>query len=373
MNLTEHDEKYGKKGLSRRLGSGYYNSVLLSSGVFGLDLAHGIGGIKTGSVVQLMGPPGLGKSSIAYRMVANGMKAGMSAFIIDTEGGFNEAILMDTLEDYGIDVNDPNLPFRYSLATSLRGLKRDKTGSFLQSDSKPVLTIERAVPMIEDWIISEEISPKGAIVVIDSLDFMLSDSMVGSKVDDMTVAIIARRMKLWLKTFIGTIRATGSMLIFVHQVSSKIDPHAKDTETFTGGNALRHAAHFALRLKDIGQELVGDEVVGRNVKAIITKSKQGLAWRTFSYTIRYDCGPDNIGAVFEAAVKLKIIKKSGAWFTLPDMPEAFQGKDSVRQFWLANPTSLRYTESLVLGEASAHAAELTPEAGADERLDDEIE
>jgi len=371
MDLKEHDDKYGKKGLSRQLGGGSYQSILLDSGVFGLNIAHGIGGIKTGSVVQLIGPPGLGKSSIAYRLVANGMKAGMSGFIVDTEGGFNEPILMDTLEDYGVDLTNPNLPLRYATATNLRDVKWVK-GKPSQSAEKPIMTLERIIPMIEDWVISEDISPKGAVVVFDSLDFMLSDVMVGSTVDTATVALIARRMKHWLRSFIGTIRGTGSMVIIIHQVSSKIDPAAKDTETFTGGNALRHAAHFALRLKDIGQEKPGEEVLGRQVRAFITKSKQGLPYRTFEYVIRYDVGPDNIGAVFDYAKRLKVIQ-GDSWVSVPTTTgiQKINGKEQVRQFWMSNPAELRHAESLVYQQVQTNLNEVAPSMSAEERAENE--
>lgn len=369
MDLKDHDEKYGQQGLSRQLGSAYYKSILLDSGVFGLNIAHGIGGIKTGSVVQLMGPPGLGKSSIAYRLVANGMAAGMSGFIVDTEGGINEPILMDTLEDYGVDLTRPDLPLRFATATNLQDVKW-KDGKPVQDNKKPILTLERIVPMIEDWVCSTKISPNGAVVVIDSLDFLLSDVMIGSTVDTATVALIARRMKFWLKSFVGTIRGSGSMLVFIHQVSSKIDPAAHDTETFTGGNALRHAAHFALRLKDIGQEKVGEDVVGRRVRAFITKSKQGLPYRTFEYVIRYDVGPDNIGAVFDYSKRLKLITGDGAWVTVPSStgPQKINGKEKVRQYWMDNPAELRFMQDLVFQKVQGNLAEVAPAMSDEERV-----
>lgn len=348
MNLKEFDKIYGeKKGMTRTLGSAMHREILLDSGIFGLNIAHGIGGIKTGSVMQIMGPPGVGKSSIAYRLIADGLQKGMSALVVDTEGGYNEEILMDTLEDYGVDPLDPDIHFRYATATNYRDAKM-KGGSVVQDSSKPVMTIEQIVPMIEEWIVSSEISPNGAVVVIDSLDFMMTDSQVGTTIDTATVALIARRMKDFLKKFIGTIRGTGSMIIFIHQVTSKIDPHARDTETFTGGNALKHASHFSLRLKDIGQEVAGDELVGRKIRGTIIKSKQGSCWRAFDYVIRHDCGPDNIGAVFEAAKTLNIIKVSGSWVTVPGSESPIQGKEAVRKYWMQNPDKLRYVENLVL-------------------------
>jgi recombination protein RecA len=161
-------------------------------------------------------------------------------------------------------------------------------------------------------------------------------------------------MKQWLRMFSGTIKRTGSLVIFVHQVSSKIDAYAKDTETFMGGNALQHASHLDLRLKYMGQELEGNELVGRKVKAIINKSKQGNAFRTFQYVIRSDCGPDNVGAVYDAALQLKIIKASGSWVTIPGIEKPIQGKNNVRQFWLDNPSEFRHVEKMVLEAAEVN-------------------
>lgn len=342
FTIEDFDSKHGKT--TQMFSDIKPNPTLLDSGLFGFNVAHGIGGIKSGCVMRIMGPPHVGKSSISYRIVADALTKGMSAFILDMEGGFNPHVFEDTLADRGLDANDKSLPVRFisPLSESMEW----------GDDNYP--TIERVIPMIESWIDSKIISPKGAVIVFDSVDGIASDRMIGSKVDDATIALVAKRLKQWLRMYHFKIVQSNSLVIFVHQASANISPMARDTETFTGGRALEYWSKLDLRLKDIGQDKEGDEVVGRKVRGFIKKSKQGVPWRTFEYSIRYDVGPDNYLAVFEAAKKLKIITGT-TWFTVPGMEDKIQGKEALRSYWMENPKDFYYIQELVLQSGQVDA------------------
>ena len=342
MDIKEFDSKYGDKGYSFAKPISVppsSKSILLDSGSLGLNIAHGTGGIKTGGLIRIMGQPGLGKSSLSARIMASGLAKGMSAMVIDTEGGINLNIIKDTLEDYGLDP-DGDLPFRYVEASNMREVNKT---------SKPIMTFQRAIPMIEEWIVSKEISPNGAVVVIDSLDFLVPEQIVGGDVDQASVAVVARMMKNWLRKFMGTIRGTGSLIIVVSQVSSKIDAYAIDTETFSGGNALKHASSLDIRLKDVGQVAVQKELTGRKVKGMITKSKQGRPWRTFEYEIRGDVGPDRYLETVDIATALGIIEGK-TWAVIPATHNGsvkMNGREAIRKYFMEYPEEREFVETLI--------------------------
>lgn len=350
MSLEDFDKKYSD-GLKFSYKLGQYKSrrYLLSTGILPLDLATGVGGVFTGGSIELMGQFGTGKSSISYNLMADGIRQGMNAMLIDSEGSLNEDIFLDVLEDHGVVVDSlKDIPFRHIPPSALGDLPV-KDGVSVQGSKNPALTLERAVPMIHDFI-DKSVSPNGAIIVVDSLDFILTDDIIGSTVDTPTVAVVARRMKHFLKGITGDLFKYGHLIVFVHQVSSKIDAHAIDTETFTGGNALKFHSSCSIRFKKIGQEKVGNEVVGENVRFFILKNKRGLSYKTGEYVIRSGIGPDDIGAVFEIAAKLGIIKKRGAWVTTPD-GQNHNGKEALRKYWDANRTELEYIRGLILDKA----------------------
>lgn len=362
MGIADFDKKYTDKGITQKLRDIKERGIILDSGLFGFNIAHGIGGVRTGAVMRVMGPPGVGKSSVTYRLLASGLAQGMSGFVCDMEGGVNPAILADTLEDAGLDPDDPNLPLRII----------SPVGNETEWGDKNYPTIERIVPLIETWIDDKNISPNGAVVIIDSVDGLAADAMIGSKVDDATVALISRRLKNWLRLYHYKIVQSKSLVIFVHQRSANITPMARDKEAFTGGNAVDHWSKVNLRLKDIGQEMVGGEQVGRKVKGIITKSKQGLPWRTFEYVIRFDVGPDNYTAVFEAAKKLGIIKTKGAWVEVPNIDNLVQGKDAVRDIWVNDHESFRCIEKLVMDQIGNNVDIVAPAAEGEDREQEEF-
>lgn len=367
MTLTEFDKKYSDKGLgfTKPINTPQPERLLLDSGSFTFNIAHGIGGIKTGGLIRIMGQPGLGKSSLSYRIMASGMSKGMSAMYIDTEGGINLNILKDTLEDYGIDP-DGDIPFRFAEASNLRNVNKS---------TKPVMTLQRIIPMVEEFIIDDKISPKGAVVVFDSLDFMVPDEIVEGTVDQHTVALMARYMKNWLRKFSGTIRGTNSLVIVISQVSSKMDAHSPDPVEFAGGNALKHSSTLDIRLKDLGQLTIGQEFMGKKVKGMITKSKQGLSWRTFNYNIRSDVGPDRYTEVIEVGKKLGLIKGSN-WLTV-DIPYTKElkvnGTEALRQYYIDNPDELKIVEEGILHRIATpeDMNAVAPEAEPEERVDDE--
>lgn len=366
MDLNEFDAKYGSSGqnFAHTVQAAYerlsQRRKLLSSGLITLDLAHGIGGIYTGALIRIMGSEGTGKSSLSYRILADGMSQGMSGLIIDTEGKLNLPILESSLIAQGLPGGDMTVgqsafPLRIITAPNMREVTK----------SKPFMTAERMFPVIEEWVKSDEISPDGAVVIIDSLDFLTTEDQVSKAVEANTVALIARQMKNWLRRFMGTVRGTGSLIIVISQVSANIHPAARDQEVFSGGNGVKHASSFSLRLKDIGQMLEGNELVGRKVQATITKSSQGRAWRRFEYVVRWDTGPDNYSAIIELAKRLGVLADK-IWMNIP-LPgggtQKVQGAGAARQFLIERPDVYHLVENLVLQAAQgASVAESVPEA-----------
>lgn len=336
--MDDFVRQYGDEGLGlvKPLKDIQKERILLDAGSFTLNISHGIGGVYTGSLIRLMGDAGVGKTSLACRIAASGISNGMRVLYIDAEAGLNEDILRDTLEDYEIDPDGENSP----LIASASNLKEFKKGK------RPVLTLQQVFPMAEKIILD---APKGAIVIFDSLDFIATDQSIEDPFTQMP-AIVARQMKAWLRRFSGTIKGTGSLVIVISQNSSTINSQSYDPTSFYGGNALKYASSLDIRLKDVGQELNGKELVGRKVKGVITKSKQGLSWRAFGYTIRYDTGPDRVSEVIEVGKQVGVIKGS-TWLEYP-MPDnslkKTQGSENLRSILMADPELRIYLEKLIL-------------------------
>ena len=69
-----------------RLGDEVQRAVeVIHSGILPLDVALGIGGVPRGRIVEIFGPEGGGKTTIALHILAEAQKAGGIAAFIDAE------------------------------------------------------------------------------------------------------------------------------------------------------------------------------------------------------------------------------------------------------------------------------------------------
>ena len=79
----------------------------------------------------------------------------------------------------------------------------------------------------------------------------------------------------------------------------------------------------------------GGEMVGNRTRAKIVKNKVAPPFKEAEFDIIYGEGISKVGEIIDLGVKLELIEKSGAWFTVAG--ERLQGRDAVRNYLLKNP------------------------------------
>ena len=67
----------------------------------------------------------------------------------------------------------------------------------------------------------------------------------------------------------------------------------------------------------------------------MVKNKVAPPFKEAEFDIMYGEGISRIGEVVDLAVKLEIIDKAGAWFTVEE--NRIQGRDGVKQYLIDNP------------------------------------
>src|SRR5262245_13405324 len=77
LAVTQIKKQFGE-GSIMRLGETQQLSTVhvIPTGSLSLDIALGVGGVPRGRVIEIFGPEGSGKTTLAQAIIANGQRAG---------------------------------------------------------------------------------------------------------------------------------------------------------------------------------------------------------------------------------------------------------------------------------------------------------
>lgn len=321
-------EKTFGKGAIMRLGEDIpVNVDSISTGSLSLDLALGIGGLPRGRIVEIYGPEASGKTTLALHLVASAQKEKGEVAYIDVEHALEPAYA----RALGVDID--------SLLIS-------------QPD-----TAEQALQITEALVRSGALD----VIVIDSVAALLPRSELEGEMGESSVGILARLMSQALRKLTGIVSRTNCIVVFINQLREKIatgyGQGYGNPETTPGGRALKYYASVRLDVRRIEALKQGEEVIGNKTKIKVVKNKVAPPFKEVIVDIIYGEGISKVGEIIDLAVKLEIIEKAGAWFTV--CGERIQGRDSVREFLTKNPDKADEIEAQI--RANAHKL-MTPQS-----------
>ena len=298
--IAQIEKNYGK-GTIMRLGDDIpVNVEALSTGSLSLDLALGIGGVPRGRIVEIYGPEASGKTTLALHVGASAQKAGGDAAYIDVEHALEPAYA----RALGVDID--------SLLIS-------------QPD-----TGEQALDIAESLVRSGAID----VLVIDSVAALIPRSELEGEVGDTVVGALARLMSQAMRRLAGAISKNNCTVIFINQLRQKIGVMYGNPETTPGGLALKYYASVRIDVRRIETLKVNGEMIGNRTRAKVVKNKVAPPFREAEFDIMYGEGISRVGEIVDLGVKLEIIDKAGAWFTVDG--NRIQGRDGVKEFLMAN-------------------------------------
>ena len=299
--IAKIEKDYGK-GTIMRLGDDIsINVAALSTGSLSLDLALGIGGLPKGRIIEIYGPEASGKTTLALHAVASAQKEGGDAAYIDVEHALEPAYA----QALGVDIN--------SLLIS-------------QPD-----TGEQALDIAESLVRSGAVD----IVVIDSVVALIPRVELEGEVGDTVVGALARLMSQAMRRLAGAISKNNCTVIFINQLRQKIGVMYGNPETTPGGLALKYYSSVRIDVRRIETLKVNGEMVGNRTRAKVVKNKVAPPFREAEFDIMYGEGISKVGEIIDLAVKLEIIDKAGAWFTVDG--QRVQGRDAVKEYLRNNP------------------------------------
>ena len=292
------------------------NVEALSTGSLTLDMALGIGGVPKGRIVEIYGPEASGKTTLALHIAASSQQSGGTAAYIDVEHALEPAYA----RALGVNIDDLLI-------------SQPDTG-------------EQALDIAESLIRSGAVD----VVVIDSVAALIPRSELDGEMGDSSVGVLARLMSQAMRRLAGAISKNNATVVFINQLRQKIGVMYGNPETTPGGLALKYYSSVRIDVRRVEAIKVNGEVIGSHTRAKVVKNKVAPPFREAEFDIIYGQGISRVGEITDMAVKMNIIEKSGAWYTVEG--QRIQGRDGVKQYLTDNPVICDCVESKIRGESA---------------------
>jgi recombination protein RecA len=261
------------------------------------------GGLPEGRIVEIFGPPSIGKSHIALQICKSTQRLGGIVVYIDTENGTS----VENLRLLGVNVNKG---FVY--------VDTHCTEEVFDVAEKTIMKAKgmaKEVPITIIWDSVAASSPKAELL---------------GEYDKDTIGLQARAISKGMRKITGIIGDQSVLFVILNQIRTKIGVTHGDPTTTPGGMAIPFHASTRIKLSS-GMPIKNkqDETVGINVIAKTIKNKVAAPFRTANFEIHFGKGIvehehlfDVLREAGERTVDDRVICVSGtgAWkvFTVTD-------------------------------------------------------
>ena len=298
--MSQIEKQFGK-GSVMKLGEFKAMEIeAIPTGALSLDIALGIGGVPRGRIIEVYGPESSGKTTLALHVIAEAQKTGGEAAFIDAEHALDPVYA----KKLGVDIDN--------LIVS-------------QPD-----TGEQALEITEALVRSGALD----VIVVDSVAALVPKAEIDGDMGDSHMGLQARLMSQALRKLAGAINKSKTGVMF------------GNPETTTGGRALKFYASVRMDIRKVENIKQDGQVIGNRVRVKVIKNKVAPPFREAEFDVLYGKGISKEGNIFDMAVNLEIIDKSGSWFSY-NGERIGQGRENAKRYLVDRPELLAEVEKKV--------------------------
>jgi recombination protein RecA len=278
--LAQIERQFGRGSIMRLGEEGRAPMEVIPTGAISLDIALGIGGYPRGRVVEVYGPEGSGKTTIALHAVASAQKAGGIAAFIDAEHAL-----------------DPEYAKHLGVDTDALLVSQPDTG-------------EQALEIADMLIRSGAVD----VIVIDSVAALVPRAEIEGEMGDSHVGLQARLMSQALRKIAGALNQTKTTAIFINQLREKVGVMfgcmSYSTRVTLADGTQEKIGKIVNQRRDV-EVLSYDPDTGRAVpRRVVNWFNNGPAERFLQFTVAKSGG--NGKAQF-AATENHLVRTPGGW------------------------------------------------------------
>lgn len=284
-------------------------------------------GIPLSRIIEIYGPPQIGKSSIADQIMAQVQKIGGAAVLADTERSRDRFYT----RNLGVDIDALHYleyaPKDTFVENVLEDLERTAVWYATNYPHMPVIMVWDALGSTA----TQDEMRKG-ILGSSSIDKTDKDA----KIKTHKPGAAAKAMALAQRIVAPKLAGTKIGWIFLNHEYENINTRGSfgPTKKSYGGNAPKHMASSRIQLYSKGNIIKRADgwVMGREIIAKLAKDRFGNAMKEAVIPMITGAGTENLYTILTDLKKLKVITSSGSWsaVNIDGIAVNFQGWNGLR-------------------------------------------
>lgn len=275
-----------------------------------IDIALG-GGVPEGSLFIMTGPEKVGKTLTALTFCANAQQDNRKIYYGNVEGRLRKRDIE------GIKELDSD-PEKIKIIGSTQG---------------NILSAEKYLGIFDQIIHTQP----NTICVIDSFSALASDAELTGDLSDQQVMNVQKILAKFCRRMAPALPINKVTVVGITHLMANVSTFGRGkAKVEKSGTALKYQVDVKLHASHMSSIMQGDTQIGQTIHWQVVTSAIGPPGQKVDSHIKYGRGIWKEMELADLLIDFGIVKKSGAWLTLPN-EEKMQGKNNLATYLENNP------------------------------------